>query len=316
MAVETFDNIPTGTMPQAGQMTNVGYLSGITGVYAATTVGGSGGVGNFPSAVDTWLTLPTTECYVGFWWSAGNADNHVDLLDANNNVLANFNAADLVTALGSCPNSYCGNPNDGYQVPNELFAFVHLRLPTGFQKVHFYGTGFELDNITTSISVPGRTGGETNLGGPIPMTLDVPSVVLVDPRASSVKFPGVRLSGDTSATLCFRQVADGSGTPLLVSPTARFGDGENDGLTKQTINDDFVASGATSDLQAASSNLASSAINASRLAHSGSVYFRVAAASGNAPNSSTCDAGTIKVVEVRPISLDVVSNLEAVLARH
>jgi len=316
MAVETFDNIPTGTMPQAGQMTNVGYLSGITGVYAATTVGGSGGIGNFPSAVDTWLTLPTTECYLGFWWSAGNADNHVDLLDANNNVIANFNAADLVTALGSCPNAYCGNPNDGYQDPNELFAFVHLRLPTGFQKVHFYGTGFELDNITTSISVPGRTGGETNLGGPIPMTLDLPSVVLVDPRASSVKFPGVRLSGDANASLCFKQVADSSGTPLLGSPTAEFGDGENDGLTKQTINNDFIASGATSDVEAASSHLASSALNSSRLAHSGSVYFRVSAASGSSPTASTCDAGTQKIVEVRPIELDVVSNLQALFALH
>jgi hypothetical protein len=148
------------------------------------------------------------------------------------------------------------------------------------------------------------------------MTLDVPSVVLVDPRASSVKFPGVRLSGDTNASLCFKQVADSSGTPLLGSPTAEFGDGENDGLTKQTINDDFVASGATADLQAASSHLASSALKSSRLAHSGSVYFRVAAASGSSPNSSTCASGATRIVEIRPINLDLVSNLEAIFAAH
>jgi hypothetical protein len=85
----------------------------------------------------------------------------VQLLDAADNVVATFTASDLVANLGACPNDYCGNPNLNFAVPNELFAFVHLRLPSGFNKVHFYGTGFELDSITLSIESPTRSANET-----------------------------------------------------------------------------------------------------------------------------------------------------------
>jgi hypothetical protein len=154
MVTETFDSFPRGSWN--GGQTAVGVISGTTYIGAASPIGGSGGTGNFPSAVNTYLTLPTTECYLGFWWSAGNADNNVQLLDASDNVVATFTAADLVANLGSCPNDYCGNPNLNFAVPNELFAFVHLRLPSGFNKVHFYGTGFEFDTVTLSIDVPTR----------------------------------------------------------------------------------------------------------------------------------------------------------------
>ena len=315
MLTETFDNIATGWMPYGGQMTAVGYLTGTTYVAPASPVGGSGGVGNYPTTVDSYLTLPTTECYLGFWWSAGNSNNNVDFLDSNNNVLASFNANDLVAALGSCPSDYCGNPNDGFQNGNELYAYVHMRLPSGFNKVHFYGAGFELDNISFSVSVPGRATNETNLSGQIQMSLDVPPVVLVDPRATIVEFPGLRVSGDTNATLCFRQVADDTGTPLIGNPSARFENQHNDPITTQTINDDFVASGSTTDVEDSSVHLLSSSLTNHRLAAGGSLYFSVSAAAGANPNGNTCDAGTKRVVEIRPISLDLVSNLEATFAR-
>jgi hypothetical protein len=316
MVTETFNDIPTGWQPESGQMTAVGYLTGRTYVAPAGPVGGSGGTGNFPTTVDSTLTLPTTECYLGFWWSAGNANNHVELMDDSNNVLASFSAADLVTALGNCPNDYCGNPNFSFQNGNELYAYVHLRLPSGFQKIHFYGAGFELDNITVSVSVPGRATNETSLTGPVELSLEVPPVILVDPRATSVGFPGVRVSGDSSATLCFRQVADDIGTPLFGNPTASFQNNNNDPVTTQTINDDFVASGSTTDIENSSAHLTSSSVSNQRLASSGSLFFKVFAAAGANPVSGTCDSGAARIVEIRPINLDLVSNLQALFAQH
>jgi hypothetical protein len=161
MTTETFDSFPRGLWD--GGQTAVGVITGDTVIGQAGIFGGSGGTGNVVTAVNTLLTLPTTECYVGFWWSAGNADNNVQLLDANDNVLETFTAADLVTILGACPNDYCGNPNFNFAVSNELFAYVHLRLPSGFDKVRFYGYGFELDSISLSIEVPTRSATETTV---------------------------------------------------------------------------------------------------------------------------------------------------------
>ncbi len=159
MVTETFDSFPQGWWN--GGQTAVGVISGQTYIGPAGEIGGSGGTGNFPTGVDTVLTLPTTECYIGFWWSAGNANNNVQLLDASDNVLATFTAGDLVANLGACPNAYCGNPNLNYAVAGELFAFVHLRLPSGFDKVRFFGQGFEFDTVSLSIDVPTRSANET-----------------------------------------------------------------------------------------------------------------------------------------------------------
>jgi hypothetical protein len=159
MVTETFDSFPQGWWD--GGQTEVGVISGQTYIGAASDIGGSGGTGNFPTAVNTYLTLPTTQCYIGFWWSAGNPNNNVQLLDASDNVVATFTATDLVANLGTCPNAYCGNPNRNLAVSNELFAFVHLRLPSGFDKVHLYGQGFEMDTVSFSIEVPTRSANET-----------------------------------------------------------------------------------------------------------------------------------------------------------
>jgi len=314
MVTETFDSIPTGWA--SDQMTKIGYMSGSTYIGSAGPIGGSGGTGSFPSAQNTYFTMPTTECYIGFWWSAGNAQNYVELMDSNNNVLASFSASDLVNALGSCPNSYCGNPNDGYQNGNELYAYVHLRLPSGFQKAHFFGTGFELDNISISVSIPDRSNGETNLSGPTQLTLDTPQVILVDPRASQVNIPGLRVSGDTTATVCFRQVADAEGNALDSSPTVGLSDDNSDPVTTQTINNDYVISGNTTDVESSASHLLSASVNGQRIVNSGPVFFKIFAVSGANPNSSTCDTGTSKIVEIRPIELDLSQTVDANFATH
>ena len=137
--------------------------------------GGAGGAGNYAAAADTTLTLNTTQRYIGFWWSAGNSGG------SGNNVTINlvgggtesFNAGTLTNALGDCPNRtvngvtaanpYCNNPNTGVanRVTNELYAYVNIRNETGFNSVRFFGTGFELDNISVSETVPARVSTES-----------------------------------------------------------------------------------------------------------------------------------------------------------
>ena len=88
LQVENFDSRSSVTFTSnAGTFSGSGSLSTNANVY-----GGAGGTGRFPTAANMVLTMPSTSDYryVGFWWSAGNSNNHVDILDINDNVLATF----------------------------------------------------------------------------------------------------------------------------------------------------------------------------------------------------------------------------------
>ena len=151
----------------------------------------AGGAGsNFPAtpypANGNTITISFTNPvkYVGFWWSAGNAGNTVEFLDASSNVLASLDTQALVDLLGATPPAswpsgngsvtalggdaypkghYFGNPR-GYSAapptatssvePNFQHVYLNLYL-TGTvtaSKIRFGGNGFEFDNLTTSVN--------------------------------------------------------------------------------------------------------------------------------------------------------------------
>jgi hypothetical protein len=121
--------------------------------------------------------------YLGFWWSAGNSPNIVRLL--NDGVLqATFTTASLIAQLGTpvslVSNDYFGNPNtqfnsDDSPCPsgntcvgggeNEPYAYIHLRLSTGFDQIQFAGHGFEFDSLSIRRFVPPSSSGETSIVG-------------------------------------------------------------------------------------------------------------------------------------------------------
>jgi|GEM_PF-5637608 len=174
MQTENFDNINVESYSTSLAI-GFGTFSRTSGTGNHLTIstfnqfGGAGGAGRFITAIDTTLTFNTTQRYIGFWWSAGNSAGE------GNNVTLNlvtggtesFNAGTLSTALGSCPgspaNAYCNNPNTGVvgRNTNELYAYVNIRNETGFNSVRFSGTGFELDNISVSTTVPDRVSTES-----------------------------------------------------------------------------------------------------------------------------------------------------------
>jgi hypothetical protein len=146
-------------------------------IFPAGPLGGADGVGNGISANDLTVSDAAGTCfkYIGFWWSAGSGNNNVQLLDAQGNTLASFSSADLFATLGGCPdpsNGYCGNPNgfsdSNFYYPNEPFAYVNIRYPSGFNSIRLFGSGFEMDNFSISSVLPGSISGETNIQGPSP----------------------------------------------------------------------------------------------------------------------------------------------------
>lgn len=177
MVTENFDstsrygsntvNAVSGTITIPG----IGNLSGTgNAIRNDYTWGGAGGAGGFMTAGNLTLTLTDTQRYIGFWWSAGNSDNNVELFDGSTS-LGTFTAGDLVAILGACPatpvnTDYCGNPNysgalTNDPAKNEQFAYIHIRYAAGFNKIQFRGTGFEFDNVSISQTVPENSSTET-----------------------------------------------------------------------------------------------------------------------------------------------------------
>jgi hypothetical protein len=323
LQVENFDN-----RTNAGFTSTAGTFSGSWQMNDAGLYGGAGGSGKHPTASNMLLTMPTTSDYryVGFWWSAGNSDNHVDILDINDTVLATFtvdianSTEDLQGAVGSCSganplnNGYCGNPNltiggatyTSRQVATEPYAFVHLRYEPGFRKVRFRGTGFELDNVTISQTSPPLSSTETTTETFVQYTVSTPSVLIADPRASTVSFPGVTLgagTGETNAMLCFSQVTQAGGAISGSAEVVAAGTGT--GVTVSSGTNLVTFSGARDTVVSFSPNVDFQSVPSGDRFGIGSLYLRVVATPQTNAGSSGCtgDAAVSVVIEVRFLNL-------------
>ena len=123
-----------------------------TGQYGGANGNSKYGVVGYSGNTNATLTFGGPASYVGFWWSAADAQNTVTLYSGNDAVLT-LTGNDLVQALGSCGsgNAYCGNPNNNMD-GNELFTYVNIfgQEGTQFSSISFQngaGTGFEFDNL-------------------------------------------------------------------------------------------------------------------------------------------------------------------------
>lgn len=144
----------------------VGSFSGSYTITAANQYGGAGGGGNYISTTSstTGVNVKLTHTaaipginYFGLHISALDAGNLVVLKRAGVTV-ATYGPADLIKALGACPdtkNPYCGNPGPGANTGlnnSEQYAFVNFFDLNGyFDEIVLTetGGGFENDNFTT-----------------------------------------------------------------------------------------------------------------------------------------------------------------------
>ena len=192
ITTETFNGLPVGFYGTSVS-TAIGTYEGTSAdpfeIISADQYGGAGGSGNYfavgsetgsPGVDAVTLDLSSENNYFGFWWSAGDVNNSITLLQ-NGTVLATFTTAELVALL---PNSsattvtaidgaqyntinYYGNPNDG-QDANEPFAYVDI-IATGleFNQVLFSNpgnTGFESDNHSVANGVTQPPSGDVIIG--------------------------------------------------------------------------------------------------------------------------------------------------------
>lgn len=309
----------------------VGIFTRVGGdVYPANRWGGAGGLGTYAGAGDILLTVSDQSDYryLGFWWSAGSVGNDVQLLDANNNVLASFTVdspgttEDLEGVTSDA--AYLHNPNRNIEGGNcyewswgrpcwqtyEKYAFVHLRYPPGFRKVRFVssGNGFEFDNVTISTEVPGFADSETTTETFTPYALSTSALVLADPRAVEISFPGVSLDagvGESNAMLCISEVADQTGAALTGSPTFQFSDSGST-LTAGGDNSLRTFSGTRTNVESLSSGLVLTPSNFSQsFGVVGSRYLRVTATPQSNAGTAGCtgNATDSEVVEVRFVNM-------------
>lgn len=293
----------------------VGVFSGSGGISNADQWGGAGGTGQYMTASNVLLTLPSNSDYkyVGFWWSAGNHPNNVELLNASGGVLARFevdenqdsdpDGEDLL-GVTSSNSGYTHNPNTAVanRLTGEKYAFVHLRYPPGFRKVRFQGTGFEFDNVTISLTVPDVASTEVTTETFNPYTLSTPSVLIADPRTGNVSFPGVTLgagSGETNAMLCFAEV-ESNGT--AISSTTVQATGSGTGITNTSGTNLRTFAGTRTAVTSFSPNIDfTSSSGASQFAIVGSRYLRVTATPQTSLGSAGCTGNAVvsTIVEVR-----------------
>ena len=180
---ESFDSFTPGTytsLPTAvGTLTSPGLA-----IVAANQYGGAGGTGNYfaigaeSGKTTASLALNGPQSYFGFWWSAADPLNNLQLY-SKGNLLATFNPP---VAIGALSSSYLGNPNSGAD-PGEKFAYLDFNATNGttFDQVVFNNTntstGFEADNFaisSTAFAPPGTVinGGVTTYGAvPEPSSL-------------------------------------------------------------------------------------------------------------------------------------------------
>jgi hypothetical protein len=152
----SFNNLQHGFSAAAVDVPGIGAFNGLAVENSGQFGGAAGhskyGVAGYPGNSNATLTFGGPASYVGFWWSAADAQNTVTLYSGKDAVLT-LTGSDLVKSLGACGsgNAYCGNPNNGLD-PNELFTYVNIfgQNGTKFSSISFQngpGTGFEFDNL-------------------------------------------------------------------------------------------------------------------------------------------------------------------------
>ncbi len=176
---ETFDALSTGVRG-ADFVSGVGTYrlngSAALAIVGADEWGGANGsnysaLGKQSSTLgDVQLDLLGPRAYFGFWWSAVDPLNVIQLYSAGsylgqitrNDIVGFLPGNNTVTSIGGASHSsssYYGNPNNG-ENPVEAYAFIHFLASPGvtFDRIVFSNggmqTGFETDNVTARLTAP------------------------------------------------------------------------------------------------------------------------------------------------------------------
>ena len=143
-----------------------------------------------------------------------------------------------------------------------------------------------------------------NLG--LDVTTDLPDVIPVDPRSTTINFPSLTLSSSTNAMICFRQVSNSSGSDISGSPTISVSrSSATSGVTENTATNLWRYNGARADVQTQISSIQISGTGGNPVVSSGSKWLEVHVTSRTASATDcTTNIQQRKRVELRAIGLD------------
>ena len=255
---ETFDALPTGAQPRTGTWA-IGTYAPADGSPTATQAsvnnadafGGANGSRYLsPKNPGLSITLNEPARYIGFWWSAGDANNFLELYDKDGNKLFEFSTAMLTTLLKNDATTkvianngtehltrlYYGNPSrPPPSNAGEAYAYVHMALSGSesapIERLVVRGSNFELDNITLAGKLNGSppepepewiTVGSSALASDPPAAQgDSNATVSETPVSGNVRDNDYQPDGSTVTSTVVTPVPPGEGT-LVFNPDGTY----------------------------------------------------------------------------------------------
>jgi len=153
-----------------GDSTNVSFGNGLgtmnqAKIEDANQYGGAGGAGNYLRGGSS-ITFNEAQSYMGFWWSAGDGTNSIELFDEADESLGFYSTSlvsDYIDGLSETERlAYSGNPNDNFlkQNSHEYYSYLNFFGTEGSQikRVELNGKNFESDNFSFSTTARSTTG--------------------------------------------------------------------------------------------------------------------------------------------------------------
>ena len=164
MVYEDFESLALGNSTNTSFANGIGVMS-TAKIEAANQYGGAGGSGNYLRGGST-ITFNEAQSYMGFWWSAGDGTNSIELFGEDDASLGFYSTAlvsDFISALPQTErDAYRGNPNQQFlgQNSGEYYSYLNFFGTGGtkIKKVALSGVNFESDNFAFSKAAKSTTG--------------------------------------------------------------------------------------------------------------------------------------------------------------
>lgn len=164
MFYEDFESLDLGVSQNYALAGGIGTMN-TAKIEAANKYGGAGGSGNYLRGGST-ITFNEAQSYLGFWWSAGDHTNSMELFGENDESLGLYSTSlvsDYIDGLSEEEQTlYSGNPNEQFQGQNSHEYYSYLNFfgteGTKIKKMVLSGGNFESDNFAFSTRARSTTG--------------------------------------------------------------------------------------------------------------------------------------------------------------
>jgi hypothetical protein len=301
---------------------NAAYANNAWTTFTTNTTGHTAGT-MYTKLEDGWVlytgtyTVPANQATTRFSFSSRGTGSGGNLIDdiGFDPIIA---CPRTVTIQKSSTATYTYNPLTDSQIPNYSYPDTTTLTSTSVNG----GTGTATANTNTgNITLSSNTVGTFQVLYTITdansqtststITVNVeeaagefPNVMLVDPRQRSISVPATSLSGSTNTLVCYKQVADSSGTALSGSATLAVGrSSATSGVTLTETTNLWRFSGARTPVQNQLPSVTISGLSNGALVTDSSKYVQVGLTAATGFGSAPCFTGVTRVIELRPLTL-------------